>query len=156
MNFRNTLANDATDGICSGHNQMQQIRWYQGRVLRKTGSAMMWFRRSHLHLFYLLLWRSKILQDGFWKERVNWWSEVSMFMILKCDFGVWRGEGGLPLIPSSRHGLDGLWQWGHKELWFLGGEFARSARGNAPERLCGSVCIDLFPWSFSYFLQTVK
>ena len=33
-----------------------------------------------------------------------------MFMILKCDLGVWRGEGGLPLIPFSRHGLDGLWQ----------------------------------------------
>ena len=96
-----------------------------GRVLKKEGEWSM---------------EPEILND--------WWSEVSMFMILKCDLGAWRGEGGLPLIPSSRHGLDGLWQWGHKELWFLGGEFARSARGNAPERLCGS--------SFSYFLQTVK
>ena len=172
MNFWNTLANDATDGICSGHNQMQQIRCTKAGssaklVQRWCGSDGPTSTCSTCYCDAARSFRTDFEKRGWMKHGArnigkdlilvwilnDWWSEVSMFMILKCDLGVWRGEGGLPLIPSSRHGLDGLWQWGHKELWFLGGEFARSARGNAPQRLCGSVCIDLFPWSFSYFLR---
>ena len=124
MNFWNTLANDATDGICSGHNQMQQIRCTKAGssaklVQRWCGSDGPTSTCSTCYCDAARSFRTDFEKRGWMKHGArnigkdlilvwilnDWWSEVSMFMILKCDLGVWRGEGGLPLIPSSRHGL---------------------------------------------------